>query len=79
MSEMILEAYENERANFTSASLSILVTKVKQTTFWFRREMLTLAQDSRGASVPRQGQCGRWSTLHLGLQEPEQAAHIMTD
>lgn len=76
---MILEAYENERANFTSASLSILMTKVKQTTFWFRREMLTLTQDSRGASVPRQGQWGGWSTLHLGLQEAEQAAHIMTD
>lgn len=41
--------------------------------------MLTLAQDSRGASVPRQGQWGGWSTLHLGLQEAEQAAHIMTD
>ena len=40
---------------------------------------MILAQGSKGARVPWRGRRGGWSTLHLGPQEVEQAAHSMTD
>lgn len=68
--------YEDERASFTPASSTVLVTKGhKQLT----GGMVIWAQDSRGARVPWRGRCGGWSTLHLGPQETEQVAHVMTD